>query len=445
MSRCITFPSGPTILLVLAACGGSGPTESPPPPPTATTGTLQIQVSGLPGGLGAALHVSGPGGYSRTLTASTTLSDLSSGAYVVAADPVSGPQFGFAPASSSVNATVTAGQTATAMVAYQATSGALQLTLSGLPSDVGGQVAVTGPGGFAQQATASTVLKNLVPGDYMVTPAAAANVGLAYQAAAASVTVTAGNLAVRAVAWALPVLARSTTDRADGDPSAKVKLVYAVTSDATDRQMDTDGTIHRSVSSWQRWLSAQTGGRALRLDTSQGALDIAFVRLARTDAAYAGYGTTMRDSLEKDMAALGFNQADKLYLVFFDGINTTSCGSAPHVPDLPGQVAGVYLRGLPPGAAGCATNPIAASPTAAPGYLEFVSLHEVLHMLGIVSVWAPSFIPGNHVGDDPSDLMYAGASPWTPSRLDQGRQNYYNPAGLPNGIANLATSPYLMP
>ncbi len=440
------FPIPPVIGVLLTACGGSGgPTESPPPPPAPTTGTLQVEVQGLPSGTGAALQVSGPGGFSRALSAAATLTDLAVGSYVVSASAVSGPAFGFAPSAASVNATVAAGHTATATISYQASSGALQLTLSGLPTDVSAQVAVTGPGAFAQQVTAGTLLKNLVPGAYQISPAPGANIGLAYQAAPASVTVTAGNTLAVPVTWALPVLGRSTTDRADADGSPMLKLIYALPSDATDRQMDTDGTISRSVSSWQRWLASQTGGRWIRLDASGGALDIAFVRLARTEAAYAGYGTTMRDSLEKDLTALGFNQANKLFLVFFDGINTTSCGSAPHPPDLVGQVAGLYLRGLPPGAPGCATNPVASSATAAPGYIEFVALHEVLHMMGIVAAGGPDFVAGNHVGNDPSDLMYAGAQPWTPSRLDQSRQNYFNPAGLPNGVTNLATSGYLTP
>ena len=46
---------------------------------------------------------------------------------------------------------------------------------------------------------------------------------------------------------------------------------------------------------------------------------------------------------------------------------------------------------------------------------------------------------------DPRDLMYAGNLPWEPSAIDAARQNYYNPAGLPPGVTNLASSPYLTP
>jgi hypothetical protein len=272
-------------------------------------------------------------------------------------------------------------------------------------------------------------------------------VGLGYTAGPPeAIVVTAGATAARPVTWSLAIAARTTVERTDVDGGPKVKLIYAVPSDATDRQFDTNGSIHRSVSSWQRWLAAQSGGRAFRLDvTDAGALDIAFVRLARTEAAYAVLGIGMRDALEADLAALGFNDGNKAYLVVFDGVNTTACGSAPRPPLLPGRVAGLYLRGTIPGADPCATHALAASATAAPGYLEFVSLHEVLHILGVVGAGAPNHAFDGHVGHDPSDLMYAGTQVWTPSRIDQARTNYFNPAGLGGGLPNLAQSGYLLP
>jgi hypothetical protein len=126
-------------------------------------------------------------------------------------------------------------------------------------------------------------------------------------------------------------------------------------------------------------------------------------------------------------------------------VNTTACGSAPRPPVHPGRMAGIYLKGTIPGAAACATNPLAASSVAPPGYFEFVTLHEVLHVLGVVDSNAPNHAFDGHVGHDPSDLMYAGVQAWTPSRIDQQRTNYFNAAGLGGGLVNLAQSPYLMP
>lgn len=326
-----------------------------------------------------------------------------------------------------------------------ATTGSLALTVSGLPSDRPAAVTVTGPNGFSQAVTASGTLTGLTPGAYTVTPARVADVGLAYLGDAATVNVTAGGSASGAVTYRFNVLARSTTNRADENALSKVKLLYVLPSDATDRNLDTDGTIVRTVSSWQRWTAGQTGGRYFRLDTSDGAPDVTFVRLARTDAQMTSYGAFLRDSLEKQLGQLGLTgTASTLVLAYYDGGHQTVCGSAASPPGLPGVVAGIYLKGLAASSVPCGSNPIASSPSAAPGYLEFVAAHEILHLLGIVGSTAPNYVAGAHVNNDATDLMYAGSLAWRPATLDVTKTNYYNAAGLPAGRPNLATSAYLV-
>lgn len=325
-----------------------------------------------------------------------------------------------------------------------ATTGALVLNITGLPSDRTPAVQVTGPGGFSRAVTAAGTLTGLAPGSYTVAPARVSDVGLAYAGDTTTVTVAAGAQASGAVTYKLRVLPRGTANRADENALAKVRLLYVLPSDGADRQLDTDGTIARTVSSWERWFASQAGGRYLRLDTSDGALDVTFVRLARSDAQMASYGDFLRDSLEKQLGQLGqLGAANTLVLAYYDGTHQTRCGSAASPPGLPGVVAGVYLKGLPNSSFPCAQNPFAASPAAAPGYLEFVAAHEALHLMGIVSAGAPNYIPGGHVGNDPTDLMYAGNLAWRPATLDVTKTNYYNPAGLPSGRVNLSASPYL--
>ncbi len=53
------------------------------------TGSLKVTVNGLPGGVNAAVTVTGPGGYSRTVTATTTLQSLTPGTYAVDVAPTS--------------------------------------------------------------------------------------------------------------------------------------------------------------------------------------------------------------------------------------------------------------------------------------------------------------------------------------------------------------------
>jgi len=237
---------------------------------------------------------------------------------------------------------------------------------------------------------------------------------------------------------------RSATDRPDDVGGNQIHIVYVVPSDGADRGLDTSGVLSNSAGSFQQRLAGQTGGRQLRVDTYQGRLDISFVRLARTNAQGIAAGAYLRDSLEKDLMALGFAQPGKIYATYYDGGTTFACGSGAWPPALPGRLAGVYLGGGA-GALPCNANPLATSPTAPPGYLDFAMLHEIMHTLGIVSATAPNHTLSGHVNTSPNDLMYAGPLAWTPSVLDVNRHIYYNPSELPAGIYNLATSPYLLP
>lgn len=325
-----------------------------------------------------------------------------------------------------------------------ATTGSIALAISGLPTDVPPSVTVTGPGGFTTTATSSRTIADLAPGNYTITPARAADRTIGYEAAAAVVTVTAGQSVAAPATYAVRRLTRSTANRTDETTSARAKLLYALPSDGTDRNFDTDGTIHRIISSGQRWLASQTGGRHLRYDAFDGGLDIAFIRLPRTDAAYLAYGAQIRDTLEKDLRAAGFNQSNVLLLAFYDGRHVDRCASAAWPPSLQGSLGAMYLRGAPTAALPCAGNAFAATTVAAPGYWEFVTQHEIFHLLGVVSVWAPNHALSGHVGNDPTDLMYAGSQGWRPSTVDVTKTNYYTASTLGTGVTNFRDSPYVI-
>jgi List-Bact-rpt repeat protein len=235
------------------------------------------------------------------------------------------------------------------------------------------------------------------------------------------------------------VLPRATIDRPDDVAGSQIHVIYALPSDGTDRTLDQSGTLEGSVASWNAWLAAQTGGRNFRLDTSNGLLDITFVRLAETDAQIEAQGVYARDELERRLHGLGFNQPRKVYAVYYDGRHSFSCGDGPWPPDLPGNVVALYLHGLYRGPRPCDTNPWGSA--SRPGYLEFAMVHEVMHALGFVPTCAPHQTRRGHVSDSPSDLMYAGAAPWSPTTLDVGHDDYYN-AHIP-GCPDLSDSPYL--
>jgi hypothetical protein len=176
------------------------------------------------------------------------------------------------------------------------------------------------------------------------------------------------------------------------------------------------------------------------MDTHRRKLDVTFVRLPRTDAQYAAQGAFARDLIESDLDARGFTKPKKKYAVYYDGTSTFSCGAAAWPPTVAGQDAVMYLKGAPPGSPPCATNSLARA-TAPPGYWEYAMLHDILHTLGLVAACAPNQWRSGHV-PEPSDLMYAGDTPWTfPLTLDIGHDDYYraNIAGCPS----LETSGFL--
>jgi hypothetical protein len=224
-------------------------------------------------------------------------------------------------------------------------------------------------------------------------------------------------------------LDRVTTDRPDDVAGPQVHVLYALPSDAPDRELDTNGTIERSVKSWQEWLKGQTGGRGLRLDTFGGVPDISFVRLTRTNAEVAADNGL----LYSELRATSFTLESKLYTVYYDG-DGSLCGSGGPYPTLSLQATD-SRTGVP-----CPTTQLGLTP---PGWSDFAMLHEMVHSLGYVRNCAPHFDQTGHVNDSNVDLMW-GNSPWGDvgsMQLDVGHDDYYL-ARIP-GCPDLSGSRFL--
>lgn len=236
---------------------------------------------------------------------------------------------------------------------------------------------------------------------------------------------------------------RSSIDRPDDKSGYQVHALYVIPSDGEDRGFDTSGAITRSIEAFNSWLADQTGGRRLRIDTFTGTVDVTFYRLPRTDMQYASTGAYVRDEVQSDLVAAGFNEPNKIYAVYYDGGSTWSCGGGAWPPLLIGHVAAMYLRGTPANAPACDTNTLGAS-VESPGYFEWGMLHEIMHTLGFVATCAPHHHLAGHVSDDNRDLMWAGNAPWQfPPILDVGRNDYFEHA-IP-GCPDLARSVFLDP
>jgi kexin len=105
------------VAVALSGCGGGGGGGGGGGP---TTGSLQITVSGLPGGVNASVLVAGSGGFAQTVTASGTLSGLVPGTYVVGASDIVNVGTPYVPIISGSPVSVTAGATANVTVTYSA-------------------------------------------------------------------------------------------------------------------------------------------------------------------------------------------------------------------------------------------------------------------------------------------------------------------------------------
>jgi glucose/arabinose dehydrogenase len=139
----------------------------------AATGRLAISILGLPAGSNAAVTVLGPASFSRTVTASTTLTLLVPGVYQVTGSETQAGNFtyrGAAPVTQTIQVPASA-TPVNATVRYAPIDGALNVTITGLPSGVDANVTLTGPGGFSTTIKANHTQQRLPPGSYTVSAA----------------------------------------------------------------------------------------------------------------------------------------------------------------------------------------------------------------------------------------------------------------------------------
>ncbi len=188
------------VTLFLTACGGGDrPTEPRPP----ATGSLTVTIAGLPAGASAAVTVTGPGGFSRTLTASETIASLTPGAYTVTGASVTTNDGRYSASPGSQSVTVVAGPNpVVAAVTYALATGGLTINITGLAGGTNAQVTVTGTG-FTRTLTTTQTLNVLEPGTYTISAAdvTAAETRYAALPPTQSVAVTAAVVATATVSY----------------------------------------------------------------------------------------------------------------------------------------------------------------------------------------------------------------------------------------------------
>jgi hypothetical protein len=188
--------------VALAGCSGENPSGP-------TFGSLVVTIGGLPTGANAGVTVTGPGTFSRVVTATTTLTSLPAGTYTIAVANVThdGAIYSGSPTTQSV--AVSAGATVTAPgVSYTLASGSLSVTFSGLPQATPAPIVISGPDGYSRTISEPTSITALKPG--------------AYSIEAREVQLTNGRYAGTPATQQVDVLASLT--------AAQVHVSYAITS-----------------------------------------------------------------------------------------------------------------------------------------------------------------------------------------------------------------------
>ncbi len=183
---------------------------------------------------------------------------------------------------------------------------------------------------------------------------------------------------------------RAVTDQPDLLSGFQIKAFYVVPADVTDHQLDTNGTLDRTLSEGNAFLQDQIGYH-LQIDQSSGGYDIEYLHSRYTAAQLS---VSDADKLLMNEAHVMDNPGanDKHFLFFIDVPYFSDGGSnACGLGDTPGLSAQVAV-GL-----AAASDPTTCNGSAR-GFTSVTSaiwVHEILHTFGVT-----------HTLDDPCDLMY---------------------------------------
>ncbi len=220
----------------------------------------------------------------------------------------------------------------------------------------------------------------------------------------------------------------SAVDRLpDVTPGYAVHVAYVRAPGGPDRFGELAPKMVGDAASIEAYWRAQDAGRSPRFDlfavtcaTAFGALDITNIELPQP---ITGINAAFREIRRLLAAQLGFNAAEKIYLVYYDGSTGQTglervCGQGAPAggSGLPG-VAIIYLDSCG------ATESDVLRPV--------VGVHELVHVLGAVDDAAPNSCDDGHVCDVESDLMAASLSgkELETHVLDGGRDDYYGHSG----------------
>lgn len=219
----------------------------------------------------------------------------------------------------------------------------------------------------------------------------------------------------------------SAVDRLpDATPGYAVHVVYVRPPGGPDRFGEVAPRIVGDAAAIEAWWRSQDATRSPRFDlfpvacaTAFGSLDITNVELAQAFGDIRGAFNAIRLQL----ASVGFNEPEKIYLVYYDGSTGQSgldrvCGQGAEPAGFgsPGMAV-IYLD--------------SCGATEGDSLRPVVAVHEFVHTLGAVDDAAPHACNDGHLCDFALDLLAASLSgeELEAHVLDAGRDDYYGHSG----------------
>lgn len=175
---------------------------------SAAVANLTITLRGVPIGASNVVEVSGPGGFDRFVSGSTTFSNVSPGTYTVTASPIILPGgVRYEPTPTTVVRPLSFGSNDSVEVTYARAGGKAVISVLGLPAGVTAAVTLTG-NGTSLPITGSVTLDNLAPGSYTISALAVTVTGTVYYPSpvSASLTISLGGISNATVTYAAGVV-----------------------------------------------------------------------------------------------------------------------------------------------------------------------------------------------------------------------------------------------
>ncbi|HYW31040.1 MAG TPA: hypothetical protein VE869_05980, partial [Gemmatimonas sp.] len=172
--------------------------------------SLHVRVNGAGGATAEMVRVTGPNGFDRSMSASTTFEAMVPGQYTIEAADITTPSVILRAGSPTTLRTLTLDSRDTVDVQYAPITGLIVVNVTGLPASTNANLQVTGPNGYIAPATGNGTLVRLVPGSYTLTAGSVTRNGLVYTPSPVSQTFTVAASYTAAVATVTYATSSST-------------------------------------------------------------------------------------------------------------------------------------------------------------------------------------------------------------------------------------------